>query len=261
MWLKVGKSLSGIDAKQSKEPRGTFGTVTPFVFNVPIFTLSASSVSVFLWGGKKGIKRKFPLLASVSISSACPPHSPDEVPMLLFKASSSAHGSLCVPYHPVRALIQSFLHSLLHGQLFPPNYVISTWIKILVISLIFTKLSLDPVQVSSISLYRFTVKTPCVSCVYSTFFLLFSLETTSVKLYPQHFTKIAPLLRSPENSYVVKSNIHPVLITAWVDLSLLWKSTFFTWFQGHPELLAFLPLPWLFLLSPFCLWPLILSTS
>lgn len=224
-------------------------------------------IPCFPEGEQKGIKRKYPLLSSASLSSpsstsaACSPFTPRIVwmkdPRSHWRPRTSVWTLLCVPachsgpspvpHSPAPSTFPSQLHHIQWHEQFcedKKNYQNSL---------------LTLFQPTCISVFRFTAKLlKAVVCppISPSCSLLKPLQASVIL---QHFTRIALLLRPPEISYVVKCSHSSVLITACrVDLSLLWKHTFFTWFQGRPKLLGFIPLHWWLLLSLFCLLLLIL---
>lgn len=82
-------------------------------------------------------------------------------------------------------------------------------------------------------MFCFTARTPWIHFLFSNFFLLFSLETTPVKHYPAALHQNCSCWGHQRTLTLWNPVIRSVLITAGVDLSLLWKHTFFTWFKDN----------------------------
>lgn len=148
-------------------------------------------------------------------------------------------------------------HSLLHHELFPPNCIISNYINIFGnFSHLHKTLSWPP---SSFSVLLYSKNSLNPFSVLQSLPLVLSWNHSSQALPRNTSPKLLSCWRHWRTLMLWNPVIRSVLITAWVDLPLLWKYTFFTWFQGQPKLLGFVPLHWQ-LLSLFCLLHLILST-
>lgn len=188
----------------------------------------------------------FCLPFSQSRESSCAP----------FRMSTSSHFHFMPPL-PSKNIDPAILPFSLVSSAFSSKCIISACIQILVLSLILTKFSLDPLLVNSTFVLLYS-KNSSNQLSMLWFPLVLSSNHSSQALPFNTSSKLLSCLGHQRTLMLWNPAIQYVFITTWVDLFLLWKTLSSPGLKENSKLLAFLPLHWLLLMSLFCLLLLIL---